>query len=99
MPSDRLIAFLGRGALLQVHPFEDGVLAVPLLDAQHGLLELPLPGVGSLIRLLLRLSGGVIGEQVQLLRLVRLGCLRLVQQFVALMLRRRISRFLSTIRS
>ena len=38
--------------------------------------------MGSLIRLLLRLSGGVIGEQVQLLRLVRLGCLRLVQQFV-----------------
>ena len=82
MPSDRPVALPGRGALLQVHPLEDGVLAVPLLDTQHGLLELSLPGVGGLVRLLPYLSGGVVGEQVQLFRLVPFGGLRLVQQLV-----------------
>ena len=82
MPPNRLISLPGSGPLLQVHPLEDGVLAIPLLDAQHGLLELPLPGVGGLIRLLPRFSGGVVGEQIQLLRLVPPGGLRLVQQLV-----------------
>ena len=72
MPSDRLVALFGRRAILQVHPLEDGVLAVPLLDAQHGLLELPLPSVGGLIRLLPLLPLGIVGEQGQLLRLVPL---------------------------
>ena len=82
MPSDRLVALFGRGAILQVHPLEDGVLAVPLLDAQHGLLELPLPGMGSLVRLFLLFPGGVVGEQIHLLRLVPIGGLRLIQQLV-----------------
>ena len=69
MSSNRLIALFGGSALLQIQPFEDGVLAIALLDAQHGLLELPLPGVDSLVRPLPRLSGGVVGEQIQLLRL------------------------------
>ena len=82
MASYRLVALPGCGAHLQVHPLEDGVLAVPLFDAQHGLLELPLPGVGGLVRLLPCISGSVVGEQVQLFRLVPFGGLRLIQQLV-----------------
>ena len=52
VPSYGLVPLLGGGALLQVHTLQDGVLAVFLLDAQHGLLNLPLPGVGGLVRLL-----------------------------------------------
>ena len=72
MPSDRLVTLPGGGPLLQIQPLEDGVLAVALLDAQHGLLELPLPSVGGLIRLLPLLPLGIVGEQGQLLRLVPL---------------------------
>ena len=69
MPSDRLVTLPGGGPLLQIQPLEDGVLAVALLD---GLLELPLPSVGGLIRLLPLLPLGIVGEQGQLLRLVPL---------------------------
>lgn len=63
MSSYGLIPLTGSGPLLQVHPLEDGVLAELLLDPQHGLLNLPLPGMGGLVRLLLLLLGGVVGEQ------------------------------------
>ena len=49
MPPNRLISLPGGGTLLQVHALQDGVLAVFLLDAQHGLLEFFLPGVGSVL--------------------------------------------------
>ena len=62
MPSNRLIPLPCGGAILQVHPLEDGVLTIPLFDPQHGLLELPLSDVGSFICLLLLLLGGVVGK-------------------------------------
>ena len=62
MPSNRLIPLPGGGAILQVHPLEDGVLAVLFLDPQHGLLELPLSGVGGPVCLLLLFFGGIIGK-------------------------------------
>ena len=80
MPSNRLIPILRGGALLQIHALEDGVLAVALLDSQHGLLDLPLPSVGGLVRLLLLFLGGVVSKQVQLLRLPAFGGAGLVQQ-------------------
>ena len=62
MPSNGLIPLPGGGALLQIHPLEDGVLTIPLFDPQHGLLELPLSGVGGFICLLLLLLGGVVSK-------------------------------------
>ena len=80
MPSDRLVTLPCGGTILQVHPLEDGVLAVPLFDSQHGLLELPLSGVGGFICLLLLLLSGVVGKQVQLLRRLLLPGAGLIQQ-------------------
>ena len=81
MSSYGLIPLTGSGALLQVHTLEDSVLAVPLFDPKHGLLNLPLPSVGGLVHLLPLLLGGVIGEQIQLLRLL-LGRVSLGEQLV-----------------
>ena len=81
MSSYGLIPLTGSGPLLQVHPLEDGVLAELLLDPQHGLLNLPLPGMGGLVRLLPLLLGGVVGEQIQLLCLI-LGHINLGEQLV-----------------
>ena len=81
MPSNRPIPLPGGGAFLQVHTLEDGVLAVLFLDVQHGLLELALPGVGGPVCPLLLFLGGIIGKQVQLLRLL-LGGVSLGDQFV-----------------
>ena len=82
MPSNRLIPLLGGGTILQVHALEDGVLAIPFLDFQHGLLDFPFPGVGGFICLSLLLFFGVVGEQIQLLRLVFPGDLGFIQQLV-----------------
>ena len=49
MSSDLLVPLFGGGALLQIHGLQDGVLPIFLLDAQHGLLEFFLPGVGSVL--------------------------------------------------
>lgn len=81
MPADLGVAIFGCSAFLQIHAFEDGVLAELLLDPQHGLLNLPLPGMGGLVRLLPLLLGGVVGEQIQLLCLI-LGHINLGEQLV-----------------
>ena len=80
VPSYGLVPLPGGGALLQVHALQDGVFPVLLLDPQHGLLDLPLLGLGGLVRLGLLFFGGVVGEQVQLLRRLLFGNLRLLQQ-------------------
>ena len=44
MASDLGVSLLGCGAVLQIQPFEDGVLAKTPLDSQHSFLHLPLSG-------------------------------------------------------
>ena len=82
VPPNRLIPLPGSGAILQIHPLEDGVFAVLFLDPQHGLLDLPLPGVGGRVCLLLLFLCGVVGEQIHLLCRLLFPDAGLVQQLV-----------------
>ena len=49
MSADLLISLAGSCAVAETHGLQDGVLPIFLLDAQHGLLEFFLPGVGSVL--------------------------------------------------
>mgnify|MGYP001527977423 CR=1 FL=1 len=73
VPSNRLVSLSGGCPILQVHTFEDGILSELLFNPKHGLLNLPLPSVLSLILRLLLLPRHIVGEKIQLLGLVLLG--------------------------
>ena len=73
VPSNRLVSLSGGCPILQVHTFEDGILSELLFDPKHGLLNLPLPSVLSLILRLLLLPRHIVGDKLQLLGLVLLG--------------------------
>ena len=59
-------------ALLQTHALENGIFAEFLLDGQRRLLQLLFARQRRLLRLAPGVLGGKIGEQVQLLHLLRL---------------------------
>ena len=59
MSSNGPIPLPGGGALLQIYPLEDGVLAVLFLDAKCNLLKLPLSSVAGSVCLPL---GGIVGK-------------------------------------
>lgn len=81
MASDLIVSLLGCGAVLQIQPFEDGVLAKTLFDAQHGFLEFSLPCIGSVSLFFLLFLCRVVRKQVDLLRQI-LRHRRLVQQVI-----------------
>ena len=99
MSSNGLVSLSGVSAILQVHAFENGILAVPLFDAQHSFLELPLSGMGGFVGLLLLLLGGIVGEKINCSVSFLLGTSASGSSLLALMLSRRTNRFLLTIRS
>mgnify|MGYP006967099489 CR=1 FL=1 len=82
MSSDLLVPLPGGGALLQIHGLQDGILPIFLLDAQHGLLEFFLLGVGSILFSPLLLLCRIVGEQIQLFRLLTLAGCSLVHQMI-----------------
>lgn len=82
MSSYGLVSLSGGSTILQVHALENGILAVPLFDAQHSLLELPLSGIGGFVGQLPLFLGSIVGEKIQLLCLVLTGDISLGQQFI-----------------
>ena len=68
MSSYLLVAFDGRGTLLQIQPPKNSVLAILAFDAQQGLLHPAFLGQCFPFSLLLRTEGIIVGKEVQLYR-------------------------------
>ena len=82
MTSYLRIAFLGGSALLQVHCFQNGILAILLFESQRDLLNLPLPFQFGLFGFLLRLSCSIVRKEIHLLKGAALSCGSLVNDIV-----------------
>ena len=82
MSSYLFVAVAGGGALLEVEPLEDGILAEAFLDMQAGFLQAPFLVAGVGVGLALLLQGFVVGKEVELLRHLLLGGTVLVDYMV-----------------
>ena len=83
MSSNLLIAFFRSCTFLVVEPFQDGVLAKALLDAEYGFLHLAFLFERGLFFVPLSFKFLVVGEEVELDGRVVFACLRFFHDVVS----------------